>query len=55
MHQSSIFKQKGVEKWLDYMDKFDDYCMGNWENVDTCVKEIEVQLGIKGTYPINGQ
>jgi len=40
IHQYELFKQKGVDKWLDYMNLFDSYCLANWNTVETCGKRI---------------
>lgn len=29
-----------MEKWLDYMNLFDDYCVGNWNAADSCGKRV---------------
>jgi hypothetical protein len=40
MHQYELFKQRGVDKWLEYMSLFDSYCMGNWNTAEVCSKRV---------------
>jgi hypothetical protein len=30
LRQYAIFLQSGLLKWMDYMNQFDEYCMGDW-------------------------
>lgn len=41
-----MFKQRGVDKWLEYMNLFDDYCVGNWNAVDSCSKKVLMMMGV---------
>ena len=53
IHQYAIFDQKKDEVWLEYMDKFDEYCMGNWNDVDQCSKDILRQMGVTDSFHPN--
>lgn len=53
LHQYAIFDQKREEVWLEYMDKFDEYCMGNWNDVAQCSKDILKQMGVTDTFHPN--
>ena len=47
IHQYTIFTTLGVNKWLEYMDLFDDYCDGDWNNIEECSKNIIEKMGIR--------
>ena len=46
LHQMAIFSQRGPEKWFEYMNLFDKYCDGNWNNLDQCIKDIVKKMNI---------
>lgn len=47
VHQYTIFTALGIDKWLEYMDLFDDYCDGDWNNIEECTKNILQKMAIK--------
>ena len=44
LYQYAIFVQKGISKWLDYMNLFDQYCDGDWDSLDDCKKQIWMKM-----------
>jgi hypothetical protein len=53
LHQYAIFNQKGAEKWLEYMNRFDDYCISDWENIASCTAGIQKEMNMSDTYMVN--
>ena len=49
LHQYAIFKKRGVDKWFEYMNLFDEYCEGNWMNLDPCIQTILKKMNLKDT------
>lgn len=53
LHQFAIFNQRGVEKWMEYMNLFDEYCGSDWANIDQCTRQILNQLKMDDGYLAN--
>lgn len=37
------------------MNLFDDYCVSDWQNVDSCVKKILIKMNMADTYIPNAE
>lgn len=46
LHQYAIFNQKGVDKWMDYMSAFDEYCDGDWNNLEECTRNVKKRISM---------
>jgi hypothetical protein len=46
LHQYAIFTQRGADKWLTYMNLFDEYCDGDWNALQDCTAAILQKMGI---------
>jgi hypothetical protein len=53
LHQMAIFNQRGVDKWLEYMNLFDKYCDGDWNSIDQCTKSVLKKMSMDDVYNVD--